>query len=208
MQSLFGVRRLTNIGTGVDVSWFSRPAAPAPVADIVFVGSMNWAPNADGVGVFIEQILPIIRERVPGCTVALVGRDPVASVLRAARGDPAITVTGTVPDVRPYLWGARLMAVPLRFGGGTRIKIYEAMAAGCPVISTSLGCEGLGLTAGKHLLVADDPGEFAVQCIRILADRAAAAELASAARDQVCRECTWEQVAARCEMALEPREAA
>ena len=112
MKSWFGVTRVTNIGTGVDVHWFSRPPAPAPVADIVFLGSMNWSPNADGVQFFVERILPIIRKRVPETTVALVGRDPQGRVLRAARTDPAISVTGTVPDVRPYLWGAGVSVVP------------------------------------------------------------------------------------------------
>jgi glycosyltransferase involved in cell wall biosynthesis len=202
MRSLFGVTRVTNTGTGVDAAWFGRPATTAPVADLVFVGSMNWAPNADGVRFFVRQVLPIIRQSIPGCTLALVGRDPDGSVVRAAQDDPAISVTGTVPDVRPYLWGARVAVVPLRIGGGTRIKIFEAMAAGCPVVSTSIGCEGLGLTAGRHLLVGDDPGEFAALCIRMLADRAAAAELAAVAREFVASECTWERVAARCEIAL------
>ena len=120
-------------------------------ADLVFVGSMDWLPNSDGVNYFVREILPLIWQRKPDCTLAVVGRAPSPAMLALAQQDSRIHVTGTVPDVRPWLWGASASIVPLRIGGGTRLKIYEAMAAGTATVSTSIGAEGLDVCpSGKH----------------------------------------------------------
>ena len=133
---MFGVSNVAAIPTGVDLDYF-QPQSVEPVADLVFIGSMDWRPNDDGVGWFAREILPLIRKQRPDCTVAIVGRNPSAEM--KALADDKVRVTGTVPDVRPYLWGSKISIVPLRIGGGTRLKIYESMAAKTPVISTLLG---------------------------------------------------------------------
>ena len=108
---------------------------------------MSWAPNVDGALWFAREILPRIRLRRPNSTVALMGQRPEREIVELAQRDPGIFVTGTVEDVRPWFWGGRVSIVPLRQGGGVRIKILEAMAAGTPVVSTTIGAEGLAAPA-------------------------------------------------------------
>ena len=106
---------------------------------------MDWLPNVDGVLYFVREILPLIRKHRPAATLAIVGRTPPPKIIQLAAEDPRIQVTGTVPDIRPYLWNSAVSIVPLRIGGGTRLKIYEAMAAQIPVVSTTIGAEGLSV---------------------------------------------------------------
>ena len=103
---------------------------------------MDWLPNIDGIQWFVEEVLPLIRKRRPDCSLVIAGRRPTPDVQRLAERDSRIRVTGTVDDIRPYLWESAVSIVPLRIGGGTRLKIYEAMAAKIPVVSTSIGAEG------------------------------------------------------------------
>jgi polysaccharide biosynthesis protein PslH len=117
MREKYGAKRVDAVPTGVDTDFFQPPPNPAPMADLVFLGSMDWMPNIDGMQWFVEEIWPLIRARRPETTLAIVGRKPVAAVQALAGKTPGITVTGTVPDVRPWLHGAKLSIVPLRIGG-------------------------------------------------------------------------------------------
>jgi glycosyltransferase involved in cell wall biosynthesis len=171
MRNLFGLAECSAVPTGVDLDFFQPPANPAPVADLVFSGSMNWAANIDGVLYFCDEILPLIRREQPDCRVTIVGRTPPPEISRLAQIHPNITVTGTVPDIRPYLWGSKVCVVPLRIGGGTRLKIYECMAARLPVVSTAIGAEGLPVKDGKDILIADTPQSFAEACLTLLSDQ-------------------------------------
>jgi glycosyltransferase involved in cell wall biosynthesis len=118
MRSLFGLKEVSAVATGVDVDYFTPNGVPRqPVADLIFVGSMDWLPNIDGVQYFHTSVLPLIRRERPNCSVAIVGRYPPREILALAQADPLIQVTGTVPDVRPFLHGARVSIVPLRIGG-------------------------------------------------------------------------------------------
>lgn len=202
MSRMYGVERIAWIPTGVDVEYFRRRGDETAVADLVFLGSMDWLPNIDAVEWFAAEILPLIRRRRSGCTVAVVGRRPAAQILELARRDPLIRVTGTVEDVRPYLFGGRVSIVPLRVGGGTRLKIYEAMAAGIPVVSTRVGAEGLDVADGETLYLADTPQEFAERCLRLLEDEREAQRIAGAARELVSSHYSWEAAAAAFERAL------
>ncbi len=204
MRSLFGVTRVSEIATGVDTGYFALPAAGAapPFADLVFVGSMDWLPNIDGVLYFVREILPLIRRRIPACSLAVVGRRPAPEIQELARQDAGIRVTGTVPDVRPYLWGARLSIVPLRIGGGTRLKIYESMAAGTAVVSTTIGAEGLEVQHPANIRLADTPEEFAELCRELLENPGERERVAAAARQLVVSRFSWEQVAAAFERIL------
>jgi glycosyltransferase involved in cell wall biosynthesis len=202
MRSLFGVARVSDVPTGVDIEHFTPTANARTNCDLVFVGSMDWMPNVDGMLYFISEVLPLVRREIPDCSVAIVGRTPGREILEAAARDPLITVTGTVPDTRPYLWGSAVSIVPLRIGGGTRLKIYEAMAAKTPVVSTTIGAEGLPLESGRHIHLADDPHTFAARCVELLRDPDARQRMADEAWSLVKANFSWEQAARRFEQAL------
>jgi glycosyltransferase involved in cell wall biosynthesis len=202
-RETFGAPRVSAIPTGVDIDYFRNPAAPpAPVADLVFVGSMDWMPNIDGMKWFVAEILPLIRRRVPECSVAIVGRTPVPEIVEMVRCDSRIQVTGTVPDVRPYLWGSKLSIVPLRIGGGTRLKIYESMAARTPIVSTTIGAEGLEVQAGENVYLADTAESFAERCVELLTAPDRRAGMAEAAWGMVAAKYSWETVTAEFERIL------
>ena len=192
IHGMFGVS-CSPVPTGVDIDYFRPPQQPERNG-LVFVGSMDWMPNIDGINWFAERVLPLIRERHKDLPITIVGRTPPAGIEALAASDPFFHVTGTVPDVRPYMWAAAASIVPLRIGGGTRLKIYEAMAAGLPVISTTVGAEGLDVRDGQTIALADEPAEFARRCIDLVSDRAAAQRMAAEAFDLVASRYSWEQV--------------
>jgi glycosyltransferase involved in cell wall biosynthesis len=167
MAGMIPATRITVVPTGVDTKAF-RPAvrnhAPDPV--VMFLGSMDWEPNIDGVQYFVDSMWPAIRAAVPGARFQVVGRSPVASIRRLASED--VEIVGTVPSVVEYLHRAAAVVVPLRVGGGTRLKIYEAMGAGKAVISTTIGAEGLDYHDGRDILIADTPDTFAGKVIEVL----------------------------------------
>jgi glycosyltransferase involved in cell wall biosynthesis len=154
-------------------------------------------PNEDGIRWFASDAFGRIQERIPGARLLVVGRSPSAGMRALAARNSAIEVTGTVADVRPYLERAAICVVPLRVGGGTRLKIYEAMAMGVPVVSTAIGAEGLPLCNDEHLLIADTADEQVSAICALLADRTRGARLAAAARRHVQEHCSWDAVAER-----------
>lgn len=179
------------VTNGVDTDSF-RPMETAPgPPTLVFTGLMDWMPNVEGVIFFIKEILPHVRKAVPGVRFAVVGRDPVARLRRVAVREPDVVVTGGVPDVRPWLAGAAVVVVPLQTGGGTRLKILEAMAMGRPVVSTRVGAEGLDLEDGREICIADDPFKFAERTVALLSNRAEAARIGQAARWRVVKSYGW-----------------
>ncbi|MCX7872239.1 MAG: glycosyltransferase [Verrucomicrobiae bacterium] len=186
---------LGSVPTGVDVDYF-KPIKRAPEDGlIVFVGSMDWMPNIDAVHYFVNEIYPKIKKTRPGTRFAIVGRKPMESVRALARKDNSIIVTGTVDDVRPWLDKATAMVVPLRAGGGTRIKIYEAMAQGTPVVSTSIGAEGLAIKDNENILIADSVEEFAQDVLTLLEDRTLGEKISKNARELVEKNFSWQKVA-------------
>jgi len=201
MRARFGISRISAVPTGVDINFFAPPSDCSAATDLVFVGSMNWIPNIDGVSYFSQQIMPLILTRKPDCRVAIVGRTPPTSITRLAQ--PNLLVTGSVPDIRPYLWASKVCIVPLRIGGGTRLKIYEAMAARIPVVSTSVGAEGLPVCDGENIILADEPRQFAEACLDLLADSDKRRRLAGRAWDLVASRHSWKQAAECFERILE-----
>jgi glycosyltransferase involved in cell wall biosynthesis len=202
MRSLYGISRIAAVPTGVDLEYFAPPAQSPAVADLVFVGAMDWLPNIDGIKWFVDQILPLIRRRRPDCSLVIAGRRPMHGIEKLAGKDSRIRVTGTVPDVRPFLWGSRVSIVPLRSGSGTRLKIYEAMAAKIPIVSTSIGAEGLDIRNGEDIHIADSPAEFAERCLALLEDPAAGRRVADAAWCMVSSRYSWEVVSKKFEELL------
>ncbi len=154
--------RIAVVENGVDTKAFNG-VAKAARNRVLFVGSMAYHANSDAILRFTERIWPVIHERFPQWTLTVVGSDPPPQV-RALSGQAGVEVTGTVPDVRPYYAEAILAIVPLLTGGGTRLKILEALAAGVPVISTSLGVEGLSITHGEEVLIADREADWLPAC--------------------------------------------
>lgn len=189
------------IPTGVDTSYFTPNAAREVPTGLVFTGSMDWYPNEDAVLHFIEAILPRIRGEVPEVSLAVVGRNPTRR-LRAVAAQAGVRVTGTVDDVRPYVAEAAVYVVPLRVGGGTRLKIFEALSMEKAVVATTVGAEGLPLVPGKHFLQADDPADFARTIVSLLRDPVRRRALSTAGRRLVEERYAWSQVArefeARC----------
>lgn len=194
MKELFGIQNISEVATGVDLDYFQQPSQASKQHDLVFVGAMDWLPNVDGARFFVNEVLPIIRRSRPNCSLVLAGRSPVPEILALGQNDPLIQVTGTVADVRPYLWESAVSIVPLRIGGGTRLKIYEAMAAGTPVVSTPVGAEGLDVTDGLNISLAADPESFAAQCISLLHDADRRDSQAAAALDLVTQRFSWDRV--------------
>jgi glycosyltransferase involved in cell wall biosynthesis len=203
MKQMFGIETVTSVPTGVDAEYFAPRGVAPHLSDIVFCGSMDWMPNVDAVLYFLSEILPLIRDKLPDATFTIAGRSPDAKVLRAVQGLAGVCVTGKVEDMRPYLWGAKISVVPIRIGGGTRLKIYECMAAGVPVVSTTVGAEGLHYQDGADIVLADDPGCFAAACVRLLSDDAARSAMAHNALESVQTKFSWGAISFEFEAILE-----
>lgn len=186
--------QLRAIPTGVDVDFFKPdPVARLQPLSLVFSGSMDWQPNEDAMLFFIDAVLPRLRRELPEVTLTVVGRNPSRRLQRVA--DAAqVELTGTVTDVRPYIARAEVYIVPLRIGGGTRLKIYEALAMGKAVISTAVGAEGLPLEDGVHFLCADTAEDFAREILALLADPSRRKKLSQAGRQLMEQRFSWEQV--------------
>ncbi|MGA7234942.1 MAG: glycosyltransferase family 4 protein [Bryobacteraceae bacterium] len=195
MRREYKVERVFAAPTGVDLDYFARPEGGKKLADMVFLGSMDWMPNIDGVTWFAREVLPLIHAKMPECTLAIAGRRPAPEVSRLAEKDRRIKVTGTVPDVRPWLFGSLISIVPLRIGGGTRLKIYESMAAGTPVVSTAVGAEGLDVSDGANICLSDSPADFAGRCLQLLENATERERLSRAAWELVASKYSWDVVA-------------
>jgi glycosyltransferase involved in cell wall biosynthesis len=198
MHSEYGAQNIFDVPTGVDTEFF-RPSGVEKRTphNLVFTGSMDWLPNEDAIRYFTEQIMPRIKLQIPDATLTVVGRNPFPSLVEMAKNDDSIVVTGRVDDVRPYMERATAYVVPLRVGGGTRLKIFEAMAMEIPIVSTTIGAEGLPVTDGAELLLADTPKSFAAAVVGVLQDSDRANELAQRAANLVRTEFGWQKVAER-----------
>jgi sugar transferase (PEP-CTERM/EpsH1 system associated) len=198
------------VPTGVDTEYFSpapRDGQPAtssserPVPSLIFTGSMDWLPNEDAMLYFCREILPLVRSEEPLAQLTIVGRAPTPTVKKLGE-QAGVVVTGRVDDVRPYMREASVYVVPLRIGGGTRLKIFEAMAMGKAVVSTTIGAEGLPVTDGTHVMLADDPRSFARAVVGLIRDAARRHQLEVAARTLVVEKYDWSAVAGELEIAL------
>lgn len=152
---------------GVDTGFFRPEKSDRDPATILSVGTLNWPANSDGVMWFCTEILPLLKEHNPEVKYVIVGANPPTAISRLA-DDPAVEITGWVEDIRPYLAKSTVLAVPLRGGSGMRVKILDALAAGIPIVSTSVGCEGIEVTPGVNILLADDVSEFAQKLATLL----------------------------------------
>lgn len=198
LESEFGAKCVRLLENGVDTRYFN--AVPVPCSEkplkLVFVGAMDWFPNSDAVRYFVKKTLPLLRAELPQIEFDIVGKNPPDDI-RALSGTAGVRVTGTVDDVRPYVRNSRVVVVPLRIGGGSRLKILEAFSLGVPVVSTTVGCEGIECRDGRELLVADDPKGFASCILRLLRDPSLCAHLADNARRLATGTYSWDVVCSK-----------
>lgn len=190
----------TNLGylsTGVDTQYFSPGERVEDPQSIIFLGSMDWMPNIDAVHFFVKNVYPAIKKEIPTVRLYIVGRNPVDSIKMLEKKNMGIIVTGTVIDTRPYIDQAACAVVPLRVGGGTRIKIYEMMSMEKAVISTTLGAEGLGYINGENILIADESSKFSQIVINVLRDKSLRERIGKKARLYVEENCSWKVVTDR-----------
>ncbi len=184
------------LANGVDETFFDRskfPPQPAADPTLLFCGAMDYTPNVNGLQWYFRECDAALRQRVPARRVLIVGKNPLPEV-RALGEIPGVTVTGEVPDVRPYYQQAWAQMVPLLIGGGTRLKIVESLCLGTPVVSTVIGAQGLELRDGEHLLLADGPAPFANALAKMLTGPALRQCLADAGRARVLERYTWRQL--------------
>jgi glycosyltransferase involved in cell wall biosynthesis len=177
------------VPNAVDLDYF-RPSEPVREPfTMLFFGAVDYYPNTDGLLFFLDEILPRIRVRAPAARLYVVGRRPPDVI--ASRHGRGVAIVGAVDDVRPYIERAAVVVVPLRLGGGTRLKVLEAMAMGRPVVSTSLGGQGLDVTPGRELFFADDAEGFATRVVELLRDPTLANRVGAAARRRVEAHYGW-----------------
>jgi polysaccharide biosynthesis protein PslH len=185
--------RTAIVPNGVDIEYFT-PDQGNDTPALIYTGGMNMFANRDAVMFFLNDIWPLIRQRVPGVRFFAVGQDPPKDLIALAARDPQVVVTGYVTDIRPLVRDASVYVVPLRVGGGTRLKVLDAMAMGKAMVTTSIGCEGLDVCPEEHLLVADTPEQFAGKTVMLLENRNRRLLLGRAARDLVERRYSWRMI--------------
>jgi sugar transferase (PEP-CTERM/EpsH1 system associated) len=194
VQKAYSNLKVALVDNGVDTEYFA-PSPSVPEECLVsFTGSMDWRPNQDGVEYFIRTVLPLLRAKVPEVKLLIIGRQPPDWLITLGK-EHGVEFTGSVPDVRPDVRRTAVSIVPLRIGGGSRLKILEALAMEKAVVSTTLGAEGLAVISGKHLLIADEPEAFAVAVARLLQNQDERRRLGIAGRALVTEKYQWDRLA-------------
>ena len=183
--------RIDIVDNGVDTEYFKPSGVQPKPHSMVFTGSLDWRPNVDAMLYFLESIWPIIRGRHPEATIAIVGRNPMDALREKAAGLPGVDLVGTVDDVRPYMARAAVFVVPLRIGGGSRLKILEAMAMEKAVVSSVVGAEGLEVADAENILLADSPNAFATAVGKLFEERELRKRLETAGRTLARRRYEW-----------------
>jgi glycosyltransferase involved in cell wall biosynthesis len=156
LRADFGIERVSVVENGVDTAYFQPRARSRDPRRLMFLGSLDWRPNLDGVNLLLERVFPGVRAAEPAASLCLVGRNPPEALRRRVAATLGVELHANVPDVRPFLADCGMLVVPLRIGGGSRLKILEGLASGTPVVSTRVGAEGLRLQAGQDLTVVND----------------------------------------------------
>jgi glycosyltransferase involved in cell wall biosynthesis len=178
IRTQFGQANVDVVDNGIDRAYFEGVGAARDPAKVLFLGALDWRPNLDAVGLLLDRIFPRVRALESSAKLVIVGRHPPVNLVKRAEQTPGVELLADVPDVRPYLGASGVMAVPLRIGGGSRLKILEALACGLPVVSTKVGAEGLLLTPGVDYVQAEEDAmaDALVHAIRRPAEVQAMAE--------------------------------
>ena len=193
LQSISKFASVSVIPNGVDVDLLKPLPFTMQSKILLFVGTLQYPPNVDAASYFAREVFPYVVRQIPDATFVIVGSHPPEKIQKLGR-EKNIVVSGWVEDIRPYYEQSAVCVVPLRAGGGTRLKILEAMALGRPVVSTSIGCEGLDVTEGRDILIADTTTEFAAATVRLLMDAALQGQLSHNARRLVETRYGWEAI--------------
>jgi glycosyltransferase involved in cell wall biosynthesis len=181
------------VANGTDTEYFTLPATEPERGTAIFAASFGWYPNLSAAR-YLQEIWPHVERQWPGARLYLVGKTPPRFLHAWAQRDPNITVVANPPDIRPWMARAAVFVCPVRDGGGTRLKILDAMAQGKAVVSTSVGCEGLDVTDGKNILIADGPERIAAAVVRLFQDEALRRQIARAGRELVERCYSWHKI--------------
>ncbi len=189
------------VENGTDTEYFHPSDAEPEANTLVFAGSLDWSPNVTGIRFFAREIWPALKQQRPGLRLTLAGRNPAAEIVRLAKSDPAIELIADTPDIRPCVWKAAVFVCPIIDGGGTRLKILDALAMGKAVVTTTVGSEGLALGNNRGVLIADSAEDFTAQTARILADGELRARLAESGRAIVERSYSWPTVCSQLQQA-------
>ncbi len=198
VRTRLGMDRVAVVENGVDARFYAATdVRERDPARILFLGSLEWRPNLDAVGLLLDRIFPAIRAQVPAARLWVVGRNPPPALSRRVRQTVGAELHADVPDVRPFLGASGVMVVPLRIGGGSRLKILESLAAGLPVVSTRVGAEGLDLVPGRHLTVVDGPNDVATAVVECLQRPEAFRRLAEEGQQVVRERYDWDALACR-----------
>jgi polysaccharide biosynthesis protein PslH len=201
LRAAAGPISCTTVPNAVDVEYFKPTDEPVEPGGLVYVGGLGWHPNLDAIDYFAEHILPKIAAVAPEVRLTVIGQLPGNNVIEHWRGNARVRCAGLVDDIRPLVARAAVFIVPLRIGGGTRLKILDALAMGKAVVSTAIGCEGLAVTHGRDILIADDAAEFAAAVVRVLQDASLRLALGRHGRACVEEHYRWPAAARRMETA-------
>ncbi len=199
IRDRFDRQNVDVVENGIDRQYYKDVRPEPDPRTILFLGSLDWRPNLDAVGLLLNRIFPAVRAAEPTARLRLVGRKPQPALIERIRGMPGVELHADVSDVRPFLATSGVMVVPLRIGGGSRLKVLEAMAAGLPVISTRVGAEGLELVPGEHYLAADSPAAMAEALVSWIRDPEPARAAAARSRGMVLDRYNWDALALRLE---------
>jgi glycosyltransferase involved in cell wall biosynthesis len=197
----FGMPRVDVVDNGIDRVFFEGVEGQRDPRRILFLGALDWRPNLDAVGLLLDRIFPEVLRQVPAARLCVVGRHPPAGLKQRLARCPGVELHADVADVRPFLAGCGVMAVPLRIGGGSRLKILEALGSGLPVVSTRVGAEGLCLTAERDLLVSQDTEDFPTALLQALRQPERMQDMARQARPRVLERYDWNHLADKLEQA-------
>jgi glycosyltransferase involved in cell wall biosynthesis len=203
LQALLPGVSATVIENSADCHYYEHHLRSPESRGLLFIGPLHWYPNADALLYFCDHVWPHLVAAMPDLTLTVIGKEPPERLLQMAGRYKGIRLEGYVPDVRPFARKARAFICPIRDGGGTRLKILDAMSQGIPMVSTSIGCEGLRVTDNEHLLLADTPETFVRQTLRLLTDLELCNRLSQNARRWVEEHCSAEAVGARLSQSYE-----
>ena len=199
LATSFGASGVSVVDNGVDIDFFQPQIGKSQPNKILFLGALDWRPNQDGVRALFDTVFPAVRKQIPDAELCLVGRRPPQWMTQRAADTPQVSLHADVPDVRPYMAEAGVMAVPLRIGGGSRLKILEAAAFQLPVVSTKIGAEGLSLMAGSEYHEVDGVEQMADSIVTCIKNPAGAKEMAEKARETVVSQYDWPVLADKLE---------
>jgi sugar transferase (PEP-CTERM/EpsH1 system associated) len=197
LAQLSGRKDVEVIPNGVDTDYFAISSPQPDPFNLVFVGGFTWFPNQDAIQYFCSDILPLIRAEIPEVTVTIIGKQPDNAIVRAIAAEQGVHLTGLVDDIRPHVARAAAYIVPLRIGGGTRLKILDALSMSKAIVSTSIGCEGLAVQHGHNILIGDGPRDFAQQVVAVLRDPDLARRVGAQGRELAVGRYDWRAIGAQ-----------